>query len=53
MALADPETHGFDARRLARIDTLLNERYIAPGLLPNAQLLIARGGEIVHFSHQG
>lgn len=53
MALADPESHGFDARRLARIDTLLNERYIAPGLLPNAQLLIARGGEIVHFSHQG
>ena len=53
MALADPETHGFDAQRLARIDTLLNERYVATGLLPNAQLLIARGGDIVHFSHQG
>ena len=53
MALADPETHGFDTQRLARIDTLLNERYVATGLLPNAQLLIARGGDIVHFSHQG
>ena len=53
MALADPETHGFDARRLARLDALLNDRYVAPGLLPNAQLLIARDGEIVHFSHHG
>lgn len=53
MALSDPEAHGFDTRRLARIDTLLNERYIAPGRLPNAQLLIARDGEIVHFSHHG
>lgn len=53
MALADPETHGFDRARLARIDALLHDRYVAPGLLPNAQLLIARAGEIVHFSHQG
>lgn len=53
MALADPETHGFDARRLARLDALLNDRYVAPGLLPNAQLLVARDGEIVHFSHHG
>ncbi|MBX9858224.1 MAG: beta-lactamase family protein [Sphingomonas sp.] len=53
MALADPETHGFDTRRLARLDALLHDRYVAPGLLPNAQLLIARDGEIVHFSHHG
>lgn len=53
MALADPETHGFDARRLARLDALLSDRYVTPCLLPNAQLLIARDGEIVHFSHHG
>lgn len=53
MALADPESHGFDSARLARIDALLNDRYVATGLLPNAQLLIARAGEIVHFSSHG
>lgn len=53
MALADPETHGFDARRLARLEALLSDRYVTSGLLPNAQLLIARDGEIVHFSHHG
>lgn len=45
--------HGFDPARLAAIDSLLKERYIDTGKLPNAQLLIAREGEIVHFSHQG
>lgn len=53
MALADPQAHGFDQARLARIDALLEARYLAPGLLPHAQLLIARAGEIVHFSHLG
>ncbi|MGE2798771.1 serine hydrolase, partial [Escherichia coli] len=45
--------HGFDASRLAAIDTLLQARYIDSGKLPNAQLLIARDGEIVHFSNAG
>lgn len=53
MALADPEAHGFDSRRLARLDAFINDRYVASGLLPNAQLLIAREGEIVHFAHHG
>ena len=53
MALADPGSMGFNPARLARIDALLHDRYVAPGLLPNAQLLIARRGEIVHFTHQG
>ena len=35
---------GFDATRLARIDAFLNERYVASGLLPHAQILIARDG---------
>ena len=53
MKIAKPATHGFDASRLAAIDTLLQTRYIDSGKLPNAQLLIARDGEIVHFSHAG
>jgi CubicO group peptidase (beta-lactamase class C family) len=44
---------GMDSRRLAAIDAFLKARYLDTGLLPNAQLLIAREGEIVHFSHQG
>ncbi|MBO9623045.1 MAG: beta-lactamase family protein [Sphingomonas sp.] len=50
---ATPESHGFSAARLARIDALVKERYLDSGKLPHAQLLIARDGEIVHFSHQG
>lgn len=36
-----------------RIDALVKERYLDSGKLPHAQLLVAREGEIVHFSHQG
>jgi CubicO group peptidase (beta-lactamase class C family) len=50
---AKPADHGFDATRLAAIDRLLQTRYVDSGKLPNAQLLIARDGEIVHFSHAG
>jgi CubicO group peptidase (beta-lactamase class C family) len=53
MLIAKPESRGFDAARLARIDALLKDRYLDSGKLPHAQLLIARDGEIVHFSHQG
>ena len=31
----------------------MKTRYLDSGKLPHAQLLIARDGEIVHFSHQG
>ena len=47
------ERSGFDADRLARIDAFVKERYIDPGLLPHAQLLIGRDDEIVHFSSIG
>jgi CubicO group peptidase (beta-lactamase class C family) len=53
MRIANAAKHGFDASRLARIDDLLKERYVDSGKLPNAQLLIARDGEIVHFSSAG
>ena len=53
MDLADPQSLGFDAARLARLDRFLAEKYLAPGLLPHAQLLVARDGIPVHFSTQG
>jgi CubicO group peptidase (beta-lactamase class C family) len=53
MDLQDPRKAGFDAERLKRLDTFLAERYLAPGLLPHAQLLVARDGLPVHFSTQG
>lgn len=53
MTNATASATGFDADRLAAIDAFLKARYLDTGLLPHAQLLIARDGEIVHFSHQG
>ncbi len=53
MADTDARTLGFDPDRLAAIDAFLKARYLDTGRLPNAQLLIARDGEIAHFSHQG
>ena len=53
MEIADPAQHGFDGERLARIPAFLKARYLDSGTLPHAQLLIARDGEIVHFSSQG
>ncbi len=47
MRIADAAKHGFDPARLAAIDAFVDERYIASGKLPHAQLLIARDGEIV------
>lgn len=43
----------FDQNRLARIPAFLEERYLATGKLPHAQLLISCGGEIILFSSQG
>ncbi len=51
--VSDPATLGFSAERLARIPAMLEERYIEPGKLPHAALLIGRGEEIAHLSVQG
>lgn len=51
--LADGAALGFDTARLARIDAFLEAQYIATGRLKNAQLLIARGGQPVHYTHFG
>ena len=53
MKLADAESRGFDPERLARIDDFITAQYIDTGRLPNAQLLIARDGDPVHFSQFG
>jgi len=50
---ASPESQGMSAERLARIDRFLNQKYVAPGLLPAAQLLVARNGAVVHQSVLG
>ena len=39
---------GFDSARLARIERLLDERYIQPGKLPGALLSVSRYGEPVY-----
>ena len=48
-----PASLGFSAERLARIDRFLAERYVEPGRLPCAQLLVARDGQLVHQSVLG
>ena len=48
LPLSRPAALGFDGERLARIDRFLAERYVEPGLLPCALLLVARKGELVH-----
>jgi CubicO group peptidase (beta-lactamase class C family) len=53
METEDPNAHGFDSARLARLDRFLAETYVEPGLLPCAQLLVARDGVPVHFASQG
>lgn len=53
MSRQSPEQHGFSASRLDAIDRFLKERYLDTGILPHAQLLVSRNGEIVHFSSQG
>ncbi|PAX09289.1 serine hydrolase domain-containing protein [Sphingomonas lenta] len=53
MKVADPAGHGFDPARLARIDAFLRAKYLDTGLLPHAQLLVARDGQPLHFFSEG
>ncbi|WP_019516644.1 serine hydrolase domain-containing protein [Sphingomonas sp. Mn802worker] len=53
MTNAKPAEHGFDTDRLAAIDAFVKARYLDTGLLPHAQLLVAREGAVVHLSSQG
>lgn len=49
---ASPESAGFSAERLARIDTLLKD-YVNKGMLPNAATFVARHGKVVHHKAYG
>ncbi|MGH6957670.1 MAG: serine hydrolase domain-containing protein, partial [Caulobacteraceae bacterium] len=44
---------GFSPARLKRIESFLEQRYLASGRFPNALTLIARHGEIAYLSVQG
>lgn len=46
-------TTGLSADRLGRIDRFLTENYIDAGRIPGALTLVARRGEIAHFSALG
>jgi CubicO group peptidase (beta-lactamase class C family) len=48
-----PEKLGLSAERLEKIDRFLEREYLATGRLPGVQMLIARRGEVAHFSSQG
>ena len=48
----DPAEAGFDPDRLARVDALTHA-YVDDGRFPFVQLLVARGGEIVHHDLYG
>lgn len=44
---------GLDPARLARIDRFIADRYLASGRFPGFSLLVSRGGNVAHVSHQG
>jgi CubicO group peptidase (beta-lactamase class C family) len=46
-------TNGFSSERLTRIDRFLQDRYVGPGRIPCAQLLVARHGKVAHQSVLG
>ena len=48
-----PTIAGMSTERLARIDALLDERYIQSGRYPGTLTVIARKGETAHCSAQG
>jgi CubicO group peptidase (beta-lactamase class C family) len=51
--MSKAKSAGFSSERLARIDRLLQEKYVGPGRMPCAQVLIARKGEVIHQSVLG
>ena len=53
LTLCDPSELGFDPKRLARIDSFINERYLETGRFPGFSLLVSRRGQIAHLSTQG
>jgi CubicO group peptidase (beta-lactamase class C family) len=46
--MSKAKSQGFSPERLARIDRLLQEKYVGTGRMPGAQVVVARDGEVVH-----
>ena len=53
MELGNPAEFGLDATRLARIERFLHDRYVGPGKLPHADVLVARDGQPVYRATLG
>ncbi|MCH7629805.1 MAG: beta-lactamase family protein [Proteobacteria bacterium] len=51
--LTDPASLGLDAARLARIETLLDERYVSKGKLKGVDVLVARDGKAAYRATLG
>jgi len=52
LTVVDSASVGFDEKRLARIDEHLR-LYVDDGRLPGWQVLVSRGGKVVHLSSHG
>jgi CubicO group peptidase (beta-lactamase class C family) len=50
---ADPDSAGFDAARLRRVDEHLRTRYIEPGKIAGCQVVVSRGGRLAHAATFG
>lgn len=53
MKTVRPAEVGLNAERLARLDTVLRERYLDTGKLPGFSTLVARRGGVAHFTAHG
>ncbi|MGE3076417.1 MAG: serine hydrolase domain-containing protein [Dehalococcoidia bacterium] len=49
----NPEKAGFDADRLNQITGFLDRNYVQPGKIAGCQTLVARHGQVAHFSTLG
>ncbi len=52
MDTVNPETVGFDANRLRRLDTLI-QQYVDRGDVPGALMVVARRGQVAYFNTFG
>src|SRR3954447_15610495 len=48
-----PETAGMSSARLARLDEVMNRRYVEGGYLPGMLIHVYRKGQLVHTSISG
>ena len=51
--MSKAKDHGFSKDRLKRIEQHFQRKYVGPGLIPNAQIAVARDGETVYEATLG